>query len=108
MIYSGAIIHHDIEYNTTQTEVEHKSEFDSQKTPQSSPLRASYGVPIVIILDKIDRVITAPHSMCAQFCYGSVCCGYIIIRLSTHVVRGCFTGTVAILWSVKEPSKIWP
>ena len=33
----------------------------SQQTPHNSPLRASYGVPIVRILEKIYRVITAPH-----------------------------------------------
>ena len=39
---------------------------DSQKTLHSSPSRASYGVSIVRILEKIDRVITAPHCM---MCY---------------------------------------
>ena len=34
---------------------------DSQKTLHSSPSRASYGVSIVNILEKIDRVITAPQ-----------------------------------------------
>ena len=32
-----------------------------QKTHHTSPYRASYGVSFVIILDKIDRVITTPH-----------------------------------------------
>ena len=31
--------------------------------PHTSPLPASYGVSIVRICDKIDRVITAPHSI---------------------------------------------
>ena len=34
---------------------------ESQQTPHISPSRASYGVSIVRIVDKIDRVITAPH-----------------------------------------------
>ena len=32
-----------------------------QKTPHTSAWRASYGMSFVNILDKIDRVITAPH-----------------------------------------------
>ena len=36
----------------------------SQHTPHSSPVRAMYGVSIVRILKKIDRVITAP--LCIQ------------------------------------------
>ena len=34
---------------------------ESQQTPHISPSRASYGVSIVRIWEKIDRVITAPH-----------------------------------------------
>ena len=33
----------------------------SQQTPYISPLRAIYGVSIVMILEKMDHVITAPH-----------------------------------------------
>ena len=33
----------------------------SQKTPHISPSWASYGMSIVIILEKFDRVIMAPH-----------------------------------------------
>ena len=36
---------------------------NSQKTPHSSPLWASYGVSLVRILEKIDSVITALHCM---------------------------------------------
>ena len=35
--------------------------WSSQQTPHSSPSRASYGVSVVGILRKIDRVITAQH-----------------------------------------------
>ena len=35
--------------------------FESQQTPHTSPSRASYGVSIMRILEKVDRVITAPH-----------------------------------------------
>ena len=34
---------------------------NSQQTPHNSPLRASYGVSIMRILKKIDRIITTPH-----------------------------------------------
>ena len=34
---------------------------ESQETPHLSPSRLSYGVSIVRILQKIDRVITALH-----------------------------------------------
>ena len=34
---------------------------ESQQTPYTSPSRASYGVYIVRILEKIDRVIPALH-----------------------------------------------
>ena len=34
---------------------------DPQKTPHTSPLRASYGVSFANICEKIDRVITVPH-----------------------------------------------
>ena len=37
----------------------------SPKTPHASPSRANYGVCIVMILEKIDHVITAPH--CISF-----------------------------------------
>ena len=38
----------------------------SQQTPHTSPSRASYGVSIVRILEKNDRVRTAPHCICFQ------------------------------------------
>ena len=34
---------------------------ESQQTPHIAPSRASYGMSILRILDKIDRVIMAPH-----------------------------------------------
>ena len=37
---------------------------ESQQTPHTSPSRASYGVSFVTILEKTDRVITAPHCIC--------------------------------------------
>ena len=49
---------------------------ESQQTPHTSPSRASYGVSIVRIWEKIDCIITAPH--CTLRC----CCNtvqYIII-----------------------------
>ena len=39
---------------------------ESQQTPHNSPSRASYGVSIVRILEKNDRVRTAPHCICFQ------------------------------------------
>ena len=41
------------------TMTEPKQTLDSQKTPQSLPSRASYGVPIVRIFEEIGRIITA-------------------------------------------------
>ena len=38
---------------------------ESQHTPHTSPSRARYGVSIVMILAKIDHVITAPHYIVA-------------------------------------------
>ena len=38
-----------------------KKIMDPQKTPHKSHWRASYGVFFVDILEKIDRVLTAPH-----------------------------------------------
>ena len=37
---------------------------NSQHTPHTSPSQASYGVSVVRILKKIDRVITALHCIC--------------------------------------------
>ena len=37
---------------------------ESQQTPHTSPSGASYGVSLVRILEKIDRVITALHCIC--------------------------------------------
>ena len=34
---------------------------DPEKTPHTSPLRASYGLSFVNICEKIDGIITAPH-----------------------------------------------
>ena len=34
---------------------------ESQQTPHTLPLRVSYGVSIVEILEKIDSIITASH-----------------------------------------------
>ena len=54
-----------IAYSATVTATEHQStSINSQKTLHISPSRASYGVSIVIILEKTDHVITAPHCMC--------------------------------------------
>ena len=39
---------------------------DSQKTPNTSPYRASYRVSFVNICEEIDRVITAPHCIMLQ------------------------------------------
>ena len=36
-----------------------KSNINHNSNPQKTPQRASYGVPVVRVLEKIDRVITA-------------------------------------------------
>ena len=56
-------IYHDITIDTAMITVEHKSDFEL-KTPHKSPSQASYGVSIVRIWEKIDRVIMAPHCIC--------------------------------------------
>ena len=43
------------------TETEIIPRLNSQKTPHTSPSRASYGVSFLMIWEKIDRVITEPH-----------------------------------------------
>ena len=40
---------------------------NSQKTPHTSPSRASYGVSVVWIWETIDRVITAPRCTCCRY-----------------------------------------
>ena len=45
---------------------------DPQKTPHTSPLRASYRVSFVNICEKIDRAITAPHCIDNEFRNGDV------------------------------------
>ena len=67
-------LYHDIVYNTTGTEAQQKSKFDSQKTPHTSPSRVSYGVSIVRILEKIDCVIMAPHCTWNIVAYSGMIC----------------------------------
>ena len=55
-------------------------------TPHTSPWRANYGVPFVMILEKIDRVITAPH------------CTYIILGQSYT----CLSASEATLKNMAE------
>ena len=45
-----------------------KQIFESQETPHTSPSRASYGVSLARLLEKIDRVITAPHCISIERC----------------------------------------
>ena len=47
-------------YWSKVTDAEHESEFIFTKAPHISPLLVSYGVSIVRIFYKIDRVITGP------------------------------------------------
>ena len=65
------------------TGAKHNQISKSQNTPHKSPLRASYGVFFARILEKIDRVITAPH--CAIFpkqaTYES------IVEKNSHIIR---------------------
>ena len=59
------------------TEAQYTSRLYSQKTPDISPLRASYGMPFVKIFVKIDCVITAPHCIPWKRCqyHGCGCPG---------------------------------
>ena len=52
---------------------------NSQQAPHTSPSRASYGVSIVRIWEKIDRIITAPHCIMNQI--------RTIIQPNQHVAR---------------------
>ena len=40
-----------------------------QKTPHISPWRASYGVSLIRIVNKIGRVITVPHCTWSSYCF---------------------------------------
>ena len=55
------LIYHDTTYDTAIIVAESESDIRITTPPHTSPSRASYGVSIVRILEKIDRVITAPH-----------------------------------------------
>ena len=52
---------------------------NSQQAPHTSPSRPSYGVSIVRIREKIDRIITAPHCIMNQI--------RTIIQPNQHVAR---------------------
>ena len=52
---------------------------NSQQAPHTSPSRPSYGVSIVRIWEKIDRIITAPHCIMNQI--------RKIIQPNQHVAR---------------------
>ena len=52
--------HYNVSHIIAGTEAEYHR-LKSQKTPHTSPYQMSYGVSFVIILQKIDHVIKAPH-----------------------------------------------
>ena len=55
-------MYHDITYDTAKTQCQEVNQIlESQQTPHTSRSRANYGVSVVRILEKIERVITAPH-----------------------------------------------
>ena len=45
---------------------------NSQKTPHTSPLRASYGMSFVSILMKNDRVIKGFYSLYVDYIHGNI------------------------------------
>ena len=57
-------------YGTAMTAAEHKSHFELTTDTHISPSRVSYGVSLVMILEKIDRITTAPCCTCT-------CIGFI-------------------------------
>ena len=69
---------------------------ESQQTPHISPLRASYGVSILGILKKIDRIITA--LCCIVFCLQA---NYVRVNdvFSNGYVLGMFVTLVLLLRS---------
>ena len=52
--------HYNVSHIIAGTEAEYHR-LKSQKTPHTSPYQMSYGLSFVIILQKIDHVIKAPH-----------------------------------------------
>ena len=67
------LIKHDIIWSTAAIGPElNISRLNSQRTPHSSPSRASYGVSCVRIWVKIGRVTTAPHCISVLYNTGDV------------------------------------
>ena len=64
--YNAVPIYHDITHDTAMTGAERRSDVQIIIDTQISPSMADYMVPVVRILEKIARVITAPH--CVYSC----------------------------------------
>ena len=85
---------------------------NSQQTPHTSPSMANYGVSIMRILKKIDRVLMAPHCIrimqTIKFCIQTQCSTYPI-QLSTqwpHIYATCARNSA--LRTIKMPQQaIW-
>ena len=69
---------------------------DSQKTPHTSPLRASYGMSFVSILMKNDRVIKGFYWFKSSTWYKEH--GTSKIQISSNCVNDARNGMVKILW----------
>ena len=78
--------YHDIIHRTAMTAAEYEPALKFTSTLHTSPWRASYGVSVVRILEKIDRVITAPHCIYHRnyyhYCY---CVNSVVISTATTV-----------------------
>ena len=58
---------------------------ESQQTTHISPSRLTYRVSVVRILEKIDRVVTAPHCICIYIWIISTFRGYHLLVLGQHI-----------------------
>ena len=83
------------EQNSNQTS-------NPQQTSHTSPLRASYGMSIVMILEKIDCIITEPH--CAKELYLPFLaqCGNVHLLTWEHVIKRSDYLIGYISWKLTE------
>ena len=65
---------------------------NSQKTPHTSPLRASYGMSFVSILMKNDRVIKGFYCICFEkslyrmIDFNQIVCKYVVNQSSRFII----------------------
>ena len=92
--YSGIILTYTVQYNmilytSLWWRAGYESKYEPKKTAHTSPVRASYGVSFVTILERIDRVKTAPHCITLHKNMSTIC---------TVGDRAHHTGCTALPW----------